>query len=62
MHTLKNQIIIPGHISESNLKIPYQMVHIRGNRIVYSYSLYVVEEYLYLVKDTLFLLQLQVLL
>ena len=58
MHLLKNQIIIPGHISESILKIPYQMV----NRIGHSYSIYVVEEYLYLVKDTLFLLQLQVLL
>ena len=58
MHLLKSQIIIPGHISESILKIPYQMV----NRIGYGYSIYVVEEYLYLVKDTLFLLQLQVLL
>ena len=58
MHILKNQAIIPGHISESILKIPYQMV----NRIGYSYSIYVVEEYLYIVKDTLFLLQLQVLL
>lgn len=55
---LKNQIIIPGHIGELIVESTYQMV----NRVGYSYLLYVVEEYLYLVKDTLFLLQLQVLL
>ena len=27
---LKKQIIIPGHNSESIVKIPYQIVHIRG--------------------------------
>ena len=36
MHILKNQVIIPGHISESNLKIPYQMVHKSNGTLLFT--------------------------
>ena len=56
MHILKNNL--------SNNPTLHKRIGSKGtvNRIMYSDSMYSVEEYLDVVKDTLFLLQLQVLL